>query len=330
MKTVCPVTGAFQYIPAEVLAARRLVRPRVPDGLRGRRLLPARLPGRVPLPLRAGDHRDPPRVAVPLAAGREAAALARPEPARSCAASGRTSPSPSSPAACDGRAVRRPVGRRELLSPRHAAGAGARLRLVRARRRRRRMSSAAARCACAGGTACPRSTATTYSSSQTPAQDGWLDLIPRAAGRPGRGSFYDIDYDLHAFATGRRGAGAGRGAGRALRRCASARPSRSPSATARSTPTRTCARAGSTSRAYALTRPPHDTVNIGWSGRTLQYDEMRAWLAQVASVLRARPVANFVSVGEPYGDVAVRVGRGRHRSAACRSRSCCPSSSRPR
>jgi glycosyltransferase involved in cell wall biosynthesis len=30
---------------------------------------------------------------------------------------------------------------------------------------------------------------------------------------------------------------------------------------------------------------------------------MGPWLARVADVLRARPVTNFVSVGEPYGDV---------------------------
>jgi hypothetical protein len=61
-------------------------------------------------------------------------------------------------------------------------------------------------------------------------------------------------------------------------------------------------------KAYALRRPPHDTVNIGWVGRTLTHDEMRTWLAQVAGVLRARPQTNFISVGEPYGDVMADSG----------------------
>jgi glycosyltransferase involved in cell wall biosynthesis len=55
--------------------------------------------------------------------------------------------------------------------------------------------------------------------------------------------------------------------------------------------------------AYALTHPPHDTVNIGWAGRTLTLPEMGSWLNSVAAVMRARPVTNFVSLGEPYADM---------------------------
>ena len=34
--------------------------------------------------------------------------------------------------------------------------------------------------------------------------------------------------------------------------------------------------------AYALTRPPHDTVNIGWSGTSGLADEMLPWLQPIA------------------------------------------------
>ena len=61
--------------------------------------------------------------------------------------------------------------------------------------------------------------------------------------------------------------------------------------------------------AYALTRPPHDTVNIGWAGpHAVATRRCCRWLAQVAGVMRARPVTNFVSIGEPYGDVLAESG----------------------
>ena len=53
---------------------------------------------------------------------------------------------------------------------------------------------------------------------------------------------------------------------------------------------------------YALSRPAHDTVNIGWAGLTLLYQEFHAWVAPIIGVLRAREIANFVTIGEPYAE----------------------------
>ena len=101
MKTVCPVTGAFQYIRPGGARAGRHLRPGVPHGLRGRRLRPARLPGRLPLRLRAGGPGDPPRVAVPRAARREGDALAGDELRATCARSGRAADRASSRPGCE-------------------------------------------------------------------------------------------------------------------------------------------------------------------------------------------------------------------------------------
>jgi len=140
---------------------------------------------------------------------------------------------------------------------------------------------------------------------QTPSDDGWIDLIP-ALRSSGTKVFYDADYDMHAFEN----EPGSLATVEALIElcdgviCATERIAERYSAfnTAHLCPS------AIDLQAYALTRPPHDTVNIGWAGRTLTHDEMRTYLAQVAGVLRARPATNFVSIGEPYGDVMAESG----------------------
>jgi glycosyltransferase involved in cell wall biosynthesis len=139
-----------------------------------------------------------------------------------------------------------------------------------------------------------------------PAQDGWLDLIPRLQAG-GTRVFCELDYDLHAIEQ----------PPEALTLvesvveqcdgviCATARIAERYGAF--SANTHVC-ESGIDLQAYALTRPEHDTVNVGWSGRSLSHDDMRTWLAQVAGVLRARPVTNFISVGVPYADVIADSG----------------------
>ena len=126
VKTVCPVTGAFQYIRPEVLEQVGVYDPDVPDGLRGRRLRPARLPGGLQLRLRAGastaiHHESLFRArpdekllrwqATSFAYLREKWAGVPIAAARARAVNGRRR----------GRPLRRPVGGRELLPPDHAA-----------------------------------------------------------------------------------------------------------------------------------------------------------------------------------------------------------------
>ena len=59
---------------------------------------------------------------------------------------------------------------------------------------------------------------------------------------------------------------------------------------------------------YALTKPPHDTVNIGWAGTSMRVEEMLPWLAQIAGMMRVRDVTNFVSIGQRCGDVVASMG----------------------
>jgi glycosyltransferase involved in cell wall biosynthesis len=55
-------------------------------------------------------------------------------------------------------------------------------------------------------------------------------------------------------------------------------------------------------KAYALTRPDHDTVNIGWAGTSAPPEEMLPWAGQIAAMMRVRDVTNFVSIGQRLGD----------------------------
>jgi glycosyltransferase involved in cell wall biosynthesis len=61
-------------------------------------------------------------------------------------------------------------------------------------------------------------------------------------------------------------------------------------------------------RAYALTRPEHDTVNIGWSGTSAPPEELLPWAEQVAAMMRVRDVTNFVSIGQRLGDAVAALG----------------------
>jgi hypothetical protein len=136
---------------------------------------------------------------------------------------------------------------------------------------------------------------------QMPTQDGWLDLIPRLQSS-GTRVLCDIDYDLHAFEQPPEAL--------ALIEalvelcdgviCPTERIAERYGAL--NANTHLCP-SGIALNAYALTHPPHDTINVGWTGRTLTLAEMGSWLASVAAVMRARPVTNFVTVGEPYADV---------------------------
>ena len=48
---------------------------------------------------------------------------------------------------------------------------------------------------------------------------------------------------------------------------------------------------------YALTRPPRDTVTIGWAGGTGHRPAMVPWLRELLVVLEQRPATRFMSVG---------------------------------
>ena len=83
----CPVTGALQLIRHECLAEVGLYDEALPDGLGGRRLLPARLRRRPRVHLRARRLRDARRVAVSLAHRRRPGRLGAASPGGPCARS---------------------------------------------------------------------------------------------------------------------------------------------------------------------------------------------------------------------------------------------------
>ncbi|HUR84824.1 MAG TPA: glycosyltransferase [Solirubrobacteraceae bacterium] len=64
---------------------------------------------------------------------------------------------------------------------------------------------------------------------------------------------------------------------------------------------------------YALTRPPRDTVTIGWAGGTGHRPAMQPWLRELLVVLDRRPATRFMSVGaEDFASaLAERFGSGR-------------------
>jgi len=141
---------------------------------------------------------------------------------------------------------------------------------------------------------------------QTPAQDGWLDVIPRLQAG-GTRVFYDIDYDLHALVED---PGTLTVIEALVEMCdgvTCATEAIAERYTGFNPSVHVC-RSGIDLRAYALTPPEHDTVNIGWAGSSLELGEMRPWLAAVADVMRAREVVNFVTIGQPFADLLAQSG----------------------
>jgi glycosyltransferase involved in cell wall biosynthesis len=140
----------------------------------------------------------------------------------------------------------------------------------------------------------------------TPTQDGWLDLIPQLQAG-GTRVFCELDYDLHAF---EQPPEAFQVIGAAVEMCDGVICANDRIAErygAMNANTHVC-ESGIDLQAYALTRPEHDTVNIGWLGRSLSHDDMRTWLARVTAVMQARPATNFITLGVPYADLVADSG----------------------
>lgn len=51
---------------------------------------------------------------------------------------------------------------------------------------------------------------------------------------------------------------------------------------------------------YKLTRPPRDTINVGWAGGSGHDEAITPWLEEVAALMGEQPNVRFVSVGRPY------------------------------
>jgi len=141
---------------------------------------------------------------------------------------------------------------------------------------------------------------------QTPAQEGWLDLIPKLQAG-GTRVVFDADYAMHEIATDEDV----RGLIEALLRMCDGVICATPYIAERYEPfnprTFVCEN-GIDLGAYALSKPPHDTVNIGWAGSSMLVEELLPWLAQIAAVMRVRDVTNFVSIGQRCGDAIAQMG----------------------
>ena len=158
---------------------------------------------------------------------------------------------------------------------------------------------------------------------QTPAQEGWLDVIP-ALQAAGTKVVFDADYYMHEISTDTDVLNLIEsllelcdGVTCATRYIAQRY--------ARFNPKTFVCENGIDLRRYALTKPPHDTVNIGWAGSSAVVEEMLPWLAQIAGG-DARPGRHELRQHRP---ALRRRGRRRwarsRRSAAWRSRACCRS-----
>lgn len=51
---------------------------------------------------------------------------------------------------------------------------------------------------------------------------------------------------------------------------------------------------------YELTKPPRDSVNIGWAGATGHLKAVIPWFQKVAAIMRMRDNVNFISIGQNF------------------------------
>jgi glycosyltransferase involved in cell wall biosynthesis len=65
-------------------------------------------------------------------------------------------------------------------------------------------------------------------------------------------------------------------------------------------------------RRYAVTKPPRDTVTIGWAGGTGHKEALKPWLGVVADILREHEHVRFLSIGARVArDLIAEFGLGR-------------------
>jgi Glycosyl transferases group 1 len=141
---------------------------------------------------------------------------------------------------------------------------------------------------------------------QTPAQEGWLDVIPKLQAG-GTKVVFDADYSMHELATDEDVLNLIESL---LRMCDGVTCATRYIAEryARFNPRTFVCENGIDLRSYKLTKPPHDTVNIGWAGSSMYPDEAMPWLVQIAGMMRVRDVTNFISIGQRCGDAVAAMG----------------------
>jgi glycosyl transferase family 1 len=141
---------------------------------------------------------------------------------------------------------------------------------------------------------------------QTPVQDEWAELIPELQAG-GTRVLFEVDYDMHAFEQPPEALAAIESAVRMCDGVICANERIAERYAPLNPRTHVC-ESGIDLETYALTRPEHDTVNIGWAGRSMLEDELRPWLAAIAGVMHERERTNFISVGQPFADMLAGTG----------------------
>src|SRR5262245_2241634 len=141
---------------------------------------------------------------------------------------------------------------------------------------------------------------------QTPSHEAWLELVPELQAS-GTKVVFDADYHVHEIATD---PGLLEVIEALLALCDGVICATPYIAEryARFNPRTFVCENGIDLRPYALTRPPHDTVNIGWLGTSMQVEEAMPWLVEIAAMMRIRDVTNFVGIGQRFGDAVAAMG----------------------
>jgi GT2 family glycosyltransferase len=140
---------------------------------------------------------------------------------------------------------------------------------------------------------------------QMPSTPDWLDAIEQLRGRGAR-VFYEVDWHLHAHVddvSTLRGIETLMGACDGVL-CATAFLAERYAAF---TPNVSVCESGLDPRGYALAKPARDTVTIGCASTTMTVEDVADSVTAIAEVLRARPAVRFASLGQPVADLAANL-----------------------
>jgi GT2 family glycosyltransferase len=137
---------------------------------------------------------------------------------------------------------------------------------------------------------------------QMPSTPDWLDVIGQLH-RSGARVFYEVDWYLHAHVDD---VATLRGIETLMGMCDGvlcATPFLAEQFAPYNANVSVCEN-GLDLRGYALTRPTRDTVTIGWAGTTMTIEDIAPSITAIAELMRAREQVRFVSLGQPVADLA--------------------------
>ncbi|MDA0158908.1 glycosyltransferase [Solirubrobacter ginsenosidimutans] len=140
---------------------------------------------------------------------------------------------------------------------------------------------------------------------QMPSTPDWLDAIGQLR-RRGTRVFYEVDWNLHEHVDD---VPALRGIETLMRACDGvlcATAFLRERYAAFNANVHVCEN-GLDPRGYALAKPARDTVTIGWAGTTMAIEDIAGSVTAIAELMRARPHVQFASLGQPVADLAANL-----------------------